>query len=581
MRKSGRATAIALMTLVCGMSLLRAADTTNPAQAGLLATLQKADASHEQKAAACRELALVGNKDAVPVLAAMLGDEKLAHMARYALEPIADPSVDKVLREALEKLNGNLLLGVIGSIGARRDQAAVEPLSKLLRHQDQQVVRAAANALGKMATLPAGKALSRALEEVKGDALPAVGDALLKCAARLADTGQKNDALRFYAAVRKMETPQPIRLAATRGVILCGGKDGLKILAEQLTSDNLPGFMGGLGVAMEISDKKVVPVLVDVLGKIPPDRAAALIPVLGRRGDEAALPALLDRAKSGEKPLRLAAIAAVAEIGKASSVPALIELLKDPDGEIVRGVVSGLAGMPGTGVDEAIFKMLECQDESLRLKMLDLAGQRKIVKALPVLVKGLSDQNKAVRGASIRSCGELAGAEQFPALLDTLVKTQEAGEAESLERILGTVCSMTADKDPCSAKLVDALAKATPASKQPLVRLLGVVGGPAALAAVRSVAGDADPEMRLTAIRVLSACKTADAAPVLLGLIKEAADDKEKLLSLRGYLGIATQYEKGKNVKETSEALQKVVADWKSGPQEQARAMLKQFESEK
>ena len=33
-------------------------------------------------------------------LAALLGDEKLAHMARYALEPIPDPAVDAALREA-------------------------------------------------------------------------------------------------------------------------------------------------------------------------------------------------------------------------------------------------------------------------------------------------------------------------------------------------------------------------------------------------------------------------------------------------------------------------------------------------
>ena len=92
----------------------------------------KSDAPLEQKPAACEDLARVGDKDCVPVLAGMLGDEQLSHRARYALEPIPDKSVDEALRAALGKLNGKLLSGVISSIGARRDSAAVELLGKHL-----------------------------------------------------------------------------------------------------------------------------------------------------------------------------------------------------------------------------------------------------------------------------------------------------------------------------------------------------------------------------------------------------------------------------------------------------------------
>jgi len=43
----------------------------------------------------------VATRQAVPALAALLGDEKLAHMARGALETIRDPSADCALRDAL------------------------------------------------------------------------------------------------------------------------------------------------------------------------------------------------------------------------------------------------------------------------------------------------------------------------------------------------------------------------------------------------------------------------------------------------------------------------------------------------
>ena len=77
-------------------------------EAQLLAVL-KSGATQEEKASACRQLTRVATKNAVPALAALLGDEKLSHMARYVLEAIPDPSVDAALRDAMGKLQGRPL----------------------------------------------------------------------------------------------------------------------------------------------------------------------------------------------------------------------------------------------------------------------------------------------------------------------------------------------------------------------------------------------------------------------------------------------------------------------------------------
>ena len=57
-------------------------------------------------------LAMVGTKDAVPALAALLPDPQFSHYARFGLVPIPDPSVDDALRGALKTLKGKLLVGV-------------------------------------------------------------------------------------------------------------------------------------------------------------------------------------------------------------------------------------------------------------------------------------------------------------------------------------------------------------------------------------------------------------------------------------------------------------------------------------
>ena len=97
-------------------------------------------------------------------LAALLGDEKLSHMARYALEPIPGADVDNALREAVGKLNGRPLVDrchrAASAVQARRSSRSI-CLPAQLKDQDADVVQAAARALGSLGT--AATADSKAL----------------------------------------------------------------------------------------------------------------------------------------------------------------------------------------------------------------------------------------------------------------------------------------------------------------------------------------------------------------------------------------------------------------------------------
>ena len=88
---------------------------------------------------------VVGTAEAVPALAALLANEELSHMARYALERIPDPAAAQALREAIPQLAGKLKAGVIGSLGVRKDADSVAALSPLLSDADAVVARAAAS----------------------------------------------------------------------------------------------------------------------------------------------------------------------------------------------------------------------------------------------------------------------------------------------------------------------------------------------------------------------------------------------------------------------------------------------------
>jgi HEAT repeat protein len=382
----------------------------------------------EQKSAACEDLAQVGDKDCVPVLAGMLGNEQLSHRARYALEAIPDKSVDEALRAALETLNGKLLSGVISSIGKRRDSAAVGLLGKYLRHRDSDVVRTTAISLGRIGTVAAGKAMLDALKDAKGDNISRICDGLLTCGTNLAAQGQSGEAKNIYDGLLAQNLPVRLRAAALRGAVLCDRSGGMKLLRSMLHDNEFCVFAMALRVAAGMKDKNVTHVLVSEVGKLAADRVIPVVKILGQRGDKAALPLLLEMANNGEKDVRLEAIQSVGEIGDASAVPVLVVLMQDKNDAIGRAATTVVANLPGPEVDAAIVKILESPVPALRLKMIEIAGHRRVGRAMPVLLRTMSDKDMAVRTAAARSYVEMAGADGIPVLIEMLMKSTDGAE---------------------------------------------------------------------------------------------------------------------------------------------------------
>jgi HEAT repeat protein len=186
-------------------------------EAKLIAVL-KSDAPRKAKADACRELARIGTRASVAPLAALLCDEQLSHMARYGLEPIPDPAVDSALRDALGKAKGRQLVGVIGSLGVRRDHHAVAALTKHLADSDAEVVQASARALGRIGTLDASKALESSLSKTAEVNRLAFYEGLFRCADVLRAQGQREAARAIYESLRSAPAPPQVQAGATRAL---------------------------------------------------------------------------------------------------------------------------------------------------------------------------------------------------------------------------------------------------------------------------------------------------------------------------------------------------------------------------
>lgn len=546
---------IVLALMLCAGVGVLAQEAAGERQTKAIAVL-KSDVDIQQKIDACRELAVVGSVEAVPALAALLGDEKLSGVARFALVQVGGDAADDALRAALGNLKGNPLVGVIDSLGLRRDSKAVGALTGLLKDADAAVAQAAARALGAVGTEDAAKGLSAVLSGAEGANQMAVCEGLFRCAEAASGKGQADKAIAIYDSVRALpKMPHQVRTAAWRGAILTRKNDGLPLLIEAARSPEWGLVLASARIALD-AEAGVVKLLADEIGKMAPDRQVLFAGVLGQRHDAAALPALLSLAKAGDKtvgpasvPARVAAIKAAGEIGDGDVAATLIELLKDSEANVAQAAAACLAGVRGAGVEDSVIKALATADPVLRPKLLGVVAQRRMTAAMPVLTQMMDGQDEALRLPAIATYGELAGIVDLPGLLSRLERNTNANEIGAIEKALAAICGSAEDPNACVAKLVESMGKASPEAKPALLRTLRLAGGANALKAIRAAVDDGNKEVRTAAVRVISEWKSPDVAPVLLELAKSAQEPVDRILALRGYLGMATQRETAPDAK--------------------------------
>jgi len=183
----------------------------------LLEVLRSDTAAGAQRGV-CKSLSLIATQQSVATLQAMLTGAETSDMARYVLERMPSGGADAALRGALAGSKGRTRVGIVHSIGNRKDPAAVAALAGLLKDPDEATAQAAACALGKIGGAEAIRALAgqrnSARARVRAEAL----DAYLVCAGRLAAEGRKSEAAVMYKELSAEGMPLPVRRVAQRAL---------------------------------------------------------------------------------------------------------------------------------------------------------------------------------------------------------------------------------------------------------------------------------------------------------------------------------------------------------------------------
>jgi HEAT repeat protein/type 1 glutamine amidotransferase len=500
-------------------------------EAGLLKVLQDPKATFDAKQYVCRLLRRCGSDACVPALARLLSDEKLAHMARFALTYMAGEKAGEALRENLSTAPAGLLASAIDSVARRGDRKAVGAIAKIAAGSDDALASAALAALGRIGGPEAAKVLA-GLKPAKANQR-VWADAYLKAADSLAAEGRTADAEAIYTKMYSSGQETMSRVAALRGLARTAGQKAVPILLAALKDENLDIQAAAGKFITTVSGQAAGKALADSLGSLTPRAQMLVISTLAGIGDKSLAGKIVKYVSAGDEPVRLAAIRALGVLGDAGCVGVIAGQLA-AGGETTNAARASLASMTAPGAGAAMVKLLSSSLPSpSKADVIEVLISRREAGAMEVFMSAAAGSDADVARAAAKAVGVLGGAAELPKLIAMFLAQKDDARRDQLAQAIGSIAARGPNADAPAGMIIDAIAKADLSSRPQLVALLARAAGAKALAEARRQLKSPDAETRKAAINALAAWPTIEPADDLLAVAK-ADNGTEAILAIRG-----------------------------------------------
>lgn len=383
-------------------------------------------------------LAKTGDKRAIEPLKGLWKEDSYKPLQIFAACALAgltedDKALDFLI-DGLKDKDVDVRVCASGALARIGDEKAVEPLAKLMKHdEDKRVQLSAAFALvytnrdeqALEFLLKMLKDKDREIRHVAADVLGGIDDkevieALVQAFKDEAPVGAltKENVTEWHekqrANVREKIAESLVRI----------GKPAIVYLGKALKdSDSDVRSFAAWTLGM-IAEKEVVEPLVEALKDKDKDVRCTAASALGNIGESAAVDSLVEILK--DKEVRRWAISALGEIGDRKAVKPLIDTLKDKNSEVrfrVTLALCDIADKSAVGTLRKVWK--DDTDKEVQiggaLGVFKLAGDN---EAFKFMVEGLSDKQTSVRLNAIYVLGESGDSRAVQLLAEILEESE-------------------------------------------------------------------------------------------------------------------------------------------------------------
>ena len=454
-----------------------------------------------------RSLQRIGGEESIATLVPLLGssDPHLRDEVRQALAVNPAPDAGEALLAELKMATDpRWTAGLIIALGERGDAKAVKPIAPYLKSDDPYTFAAAAQSLSMIGTKGSIKALAKQRSKETGKR-----EATLTAA--LFETNHSNVFKMLYSE----KEPDPVRAAALLGLILNDGSE--KLVVEAMASDNPVLQAAVIEAALQCSAPALHDKLAAHLASLPPHLQIRTMAVLKTSQNRAFAKPIEPLLKSPDTERINAAIEALAWIGTAQSVPAILASGSDQTPRIL-GMLNA-DGVDAVLEQEAAKKGNDAR-RTLAIDALALRGRRDLIQTFFSYAAEGSDPVARAGISAIVTTGDLSNLEQ----LTKLMVQQEASPIarETLKAII-EIMRNSSEQGKATDILVAQMDSASPRVQAALFQALAQVASKEALQPILTGYTSSDENLRKQTLKLIGSWKNNNGLPDLLILAEDDA----------------------------------------------------------
>lgn len=493
---------------------------------------------------ACRQLSVFATKQSVPALEKLLDDPKTEHLARYALERIDGPMVDRLFLVRLDTAQNSVAkVGIITSLGVRRCKDAVDVLSKIAIGYDKLSAHAAIASLGRIATPEAAAALIKIQKLSLAAIKMPVLDALAVCADGLYRSGNTAAAVKIYQSLYVDSNPGLIRIAALNGLAQADNAEFQRLLPGAVLSDD-PGVQAAaIQLVATVKDLPALGKMVSVYDKLGDTAKISMLAALMANGSTIGYSVAIGAIHSDNAEVRIMAYNAISRLGGSQSVmPLAVAAAAAANRTEKIAARQALYQLKGQDINAAIETgILQTttteRDENAAVELIRAAAERCTESAKPRLFTAARDQNSSIAQEAIRALQLVAGSQDMSAMVDLLADSPSS----AMENAVVVVAEKIPDRNHRSAALLakwetlDAVK-----AKASFLQVLGRLGSVNTIDLLRSQKASSDAVISEAAFQAMTDWPGPELTDDMKYLATTLSDTSQKVLAFRAYLRMLT-----------------------------------------
>ncbi len=493
-------------------------------------------ATFEGRRFACQLLSVIGSDTSVNAIAELLKDDQTVGIACLAYGNRPSAKANRALLAALADAPAARRVQIISALGHRRDAKAVKALAKLAHDANPAVADTSVRALGEIANEAAAKVLAELRQPATAPLGDTLADASLRCARALAAAGKAKAAAAICRELIGVQQYAHVRRGAFLALFPLDPDGGEQRILQAMRGNDVILKPVAIAAVAKLPNPNASEVFGRELAALSPEAQVWLIEALASRADAPARAAILGQLTSSDVTVRLAAAAALGQVGGATAVQPLAKaIVAAKDADELRALQAALADLPSDrDTDKAIIAQINGAQAEARARLIATLTTRRSPQIIETLFAEAESQETVVATAAYRVLAKAGTGQNLPQLLKQFAALSNGDLRGDVEGFVQQAIMATDDVALRSKAVCDALdgAKST-AARCALLNFLPYVGDDRALKALLAAVNGPDQAERDNGVHALSEWPDMAAWDALYAVFQKPLNEAYRSITLR------------------------------------------------